>query len=416
MKYKRILYLQHAESIGGSAISLYLTLKELDRSRFEPIVGMIRPTMVMRKLYEDIGVHTVEMSDVTTYEHTTGAYWRYTNPIHWLGRWRQRSNIGRGAAATLKHVKSVQPDLVHLNSVVLLPSAVGLSRTDIPFLWHIREHPVAGLFRRRLSFIRNKLLRLDAELLFLSKADRVAWLNGGEKGTIFPNYVDLDVFSAVGGRTSARCQLGLSTEVPVVLFVGGFTPIKGIIIFLSAMRLVRKRFPSLRVIMPIPQPVKISKLPPDVRMARWLLPHLGLGTHYQRTAALMGAPDLAPCLQLLEPTTNIASLYVACDVLAFPHSRPHFARPVIEAAAAGRPSVASNLPGIQELILPGKTGLIVAPNDFESLANAICSLFDQPTLMEKMGKAAFDHAKKRFAVRPAVKKLQDIYSRILTSR
>ena len=104
---KRILYIQHAGALGGSAISLRLTLQALNRERFSPIVGLVRPSETMHSLYADIDVPTIDMPDITTYEHTTGFHWGYMNPAHWIARLWQRCCVARGAEATIKYIKKV---------------------------------------------------------------------------------------------------------------------------------------------------------------------------------------------------------------------------------------------------------------------------------------------------------------------
>jgi glycosyltransferase involved in cell wall biosynthesis len=55
---------------------------------------------------------------------------------------------------------------------------------------------------------------------------------------------------------------------------------------------------------------------------------------------------------------------------------------LVEAMAMGRPVVASNLPGIRELVVDGETGLLAEPRDPASLARALTRLVDEPELAE----------------------------------
>ena len=47
---------------------------------------------------------------------------------------------------------------------------------------------------------------------------------------------------------------------------------------------------------------------------------------------------------------------------------------LLEAAACGRPLVATDVPGCREVARPGKTGLLVPPDNPEALANALAAL------------------------------------------
>ena len=53
----------------------------------------------------------------------------------------------------------------------------------------------------------------------------------------------------------------------------------------------------------------------------------------------------------------------ACDLLVFPATTNHFARPIVEAGAMGKPVVASRFPIIEELVKNGETGFSFRPEN-----------------------------------------------------
>ncbi|HXI83741.1 MAG TPA: glycosyltransferase family 4 protein [Verrucomicrobiae bacterium] len=61
---------------------------------------------------------------------------------------------------------------------------------------------------------------------------------------------------------------------------------------------------------------------------------------------------------------------------------------VIEAAACGTPTVASNSPGLRESVRDGETGILVPHGDVEALRNKVSGLFADTALRETMGTAA----------------------------
>ncbi len=61
---------------------------------------------------------------------------------------------------------------------------------------------------------------------------------------------------------------------------------------------------------------------------------------------------------------------------------------VLEAAACGTPTVASDSPGLRDSVRDGETGLLVPHEDEEALAGAIAGLIDEPARREAMGRAA----------------------------
>jgi glycosyltransferase involved in cell wall biosynthesis len=69
---------------------------------------------------------------------------------------------------------------------------------------------------------------------------------------------------------------------------------------------------------------------------------------------------------------------------------------LIEAAACGRPSVATRAGGIPEVVRHEETGLLIAAGDEEALADALLRLKD-PALRARLGKAAHAHWQAHFA-------------------
>ena len=65
---------------------------------------------------------------------------------------------------------------------------------------------------------------------------------------------------------------------------------------------------------------------------------------------------------------------------------------VVEAAACGTPSVASDAPGLRESVRAGQTGVLVAHADVAALAAAIAALVADPERRDAMGRAARDFA------------------------
>jgi len=60
---------------------------------------------------------------------------------------------------------------------------------------------------------------------------------------------------------------------------------------------------------------------------------------------------------------DIASVWARCQVAILPSYREGLPKALLEAAACGRPLVASDVPGCREIVRPGKTGLLVPPRD-----------------------------------------------------
>jgi glycosyltransferase involved in cell wall biosynthesis len=84
---------------------------------------------------------------------------------------------------------------------------------------------------------------------------------------------------------------------------------------------------------------------------------------------------------------------------------------VIEAMRAGLAIVASDLPGLREMIEPGEHGLLV-PNDPAALASAVCRLIDSPELRGRLGQAARRRYEHSFESSRMADQILALYARV----
>jgi glycosyltransferase involved in cell wall biosynthesis len=248
------------------------------------------------------------------------------------------------------------------------------------------------------------------ELVFISQADRQAWV-GGERGLVIPNFVDFARFDRAIDGGAIRRRLGIAADAPVLLYLGGWSPIKGIFPLLQALAALRDRVPGVRCLMPGSVYAQSGSL--AARTARALLPLVGSGTVSQRIRGEIERLGVGDLLVPLPFADDVAPLFAASDAVVFPATAPHFARPAVEAAAMALPTVASWLPGLEELVEDGETGLLVPPGDPAALADALACLLADGDLRRRMGEAAYRAARARFSAAPAVQRLMSVYDRLL---
>ena len=75
---------------------------------------------------------------------------------------------------------------------------------------------------------------------------------------------------------------------------------------------------------------------------------------------------------------------------------------LLEAAASGCAVITTEHPGCRDAIVPGETGMLVAPKDIPSLINTLASLLSDRDLMESMGKAGRQLVVQRFCITKVV--------------
>ena len=80
---------------------------------------------------------------------------------------------------------------------------------------------------------------------------------------------------------------------------------------------------------------------------------------------------------------NIEYYYSNCDILVHPSGLDAFPSAILEAGASAKPVVATNVGGIPEIIIDGKTGFIT--NNLNDFSNYVEKLMENSELSEKMG-------------------------------
>ncbi|HYB44423.1 MAG TPA: glycosyltransferase family 4 protein [Candidatus Methylomirabilis sp.] len=176
-----------------------------------------------------------------------------------------------------------------------------------------------------------------------------------------------------------RRRLGLETG-RIALYVGKLSPGKGAADLLGAARRV------------------VSALP-DVRFV----------------VAGEGELPAEPFLRRLGPLPNrdVHALYPLADVVVVPSVIPDaLSRVILEAMSAARPVVATRVGGTPELILDGKTGLLVERGDPEGLAAAILSLLRDESRRASLGAAARRHLESLAGAGGSLDRLLDVYAEV----
>jgi phosphatidylinositol alpha-1,6-mannosyltransferase len=108
--------------------------------------------------------------------------------------------------------------------------------------------------------------------------------------------------------------------------------------------------------------------------------------------------------------TEIAEAYDEADVFIMPTiadviDREGFGTVYLEAAAHGLPSIASKLPGVDEAVLDGQTGLLVPDGDIEALKAAIVRLWKNPEECQRLGQVGQRRVFEEFVAEKQFEKL-----------
>lgn len=111
--------------------------------------------------------------------------------------------------------------------------------------------------------------------------------------------------------------------------------------------------------------------------------------------------------------TNIQSWIAALDVLFFPSLSEGFPTTLLQAMQSSVPVIASELPGIREIITNGKNGLLRNPKDFNGFADAIIEVLSNEERSKYFAQNGLKSCEDFYAGK-MVKKYMDLYQKMIT--
>mmetsp|Transcript_18109 Transcript_18109/g.22313 ORF Transcript_18109/g.22313 Transcript_18109/m.22313 type:complete len:630 (-) Transcript_18109:2505-4394(-) len=127
--------------------------------------------------------------------------------------------------------------------------------------------------------------------------------------------------------------------------------------------------------------------------------------------------EMAPCergqypFTLMDIQAEVTRFYMAADVVVVPSLNEVLPLVICEAMAFKKPVVCSNIDAIPEAVTDGVEGLLVAPGDPDSLADAILKVYDDPSLRIKMGEAGRRRVEHQFCYNGMCDRWQDLIDR-----
>jgi D-inositol-3-phosphate glycosyltransferase len=220
----------------------------------------------------------------------------------------------------------------------------------------------------------SEIARAAASVVVWTDDEKEAVVNycgvDSDNVSVIPPGVDLSRFHPMSQRQS-RDYLGYGPEKNI-LFVGRLEPLKGIDnLFRAVASLENLKFITLSVVGGDGNSQEKTRLEALVKKMR-----LNQTVHF-----------LGPI-----PQEELPIHYNAADVCVLPSYYESFGLAALEAAACGKPVVASEVGGLPAIVNDGVTGYLVPPKRMDVIAERLCELLEDDLLRVHMGTAARIHA------------------------
>lgn len=118
------------------------------------------------------------------------------------------------------------------------------------------------------------------------------------------------------------------------------------------------------------------------------------------------------------PNTTIYEFIQQHHIMVMPSvmDSESFGVAALEAAACGRPVIASNIGGVPEVVVDGKTGILVPPQDIQKLSEAIINLAKDAKKREEMGQTGHRFVKEKYSWERSLDLMCDLYERLIREK
>jgi len=350
----------------------------------------------MARAARDAGYEVHVLTNVNQHGHIIQNENFHLHPL----QWRRGSLHPADLIAIIRQIRglyrALRPDIAH--HVALQPAVIGsLAALGLPM---VSLNALAGLgyaFSSTDAKARMVRIVLAALLRRLLNRKRVAVLvqNPDDRAMMETLGVSGDrIFLIPGsGVDTEHLQPLPEPDGPItVAYVGRLLEDKGLRTLVAASALLNERGRPVRVLIAgEPDPANPTSVLAE-EIERW---------RARRDLSLLGY------------VADIRQVWAAAHIAVLPSRREGLPKSLLEAAACGRPMIASDVPGCREIVRPGIDGLLVPPDDAAALADAIERLASDAELRRKFSVAARHLAEEEYSSALIGRQIVALYDRLI---
>jgi glycosyltransferase involved in cell wall biosynthesis len=372
-KPARVVFCIDGMQIGGTELNAFRTAERLDPARFQVSVVSLQEEGPLLSRYREQGIAVLSLP---------------IGRLHGTRALRQGVRLAR-------YLSAQRVDIVHSHDVYNNIFSTAWARmAGTPVIIASRRW-WDGIPRKSLGVVNRYAYRF-ADCVVANSA-RVADLLVTDdrvpaaRVVVVPNFVDDSAFTPLS--EFQREQFLAAVEVPlasvVIGCIAGLRPIKDHETLIRAIAILRARWPLLRLVL------------------------VGVGETRSLLEGLVRQLGLADVVRFAGARPNEPNLHHLFDISVLSSLSEAFPNTIVEAMAAGRPTVATRVGGVMDAVVDGETGTLVPPRDPACLANAIEHLLLHPEQRQAMGAAAQRRARARFHAASVLPALESLYDRLL---
>jgi glycosyltransferase involved in cell wall biosynthesis len=194
---------------------------------------------------------------------------------------------------------------------------------------------------------------------------------------------------ASSSASSVRSRLVIERNAFLAVLVATLRPEKDPGLFVRAVQLAHKSEPRVRGVI------------------------VGGGPESDRVKALVGESAI---VRMTGPRSDVPDILRAADVVCLSSTAEGLPMVLLEAMAAGKPIVATEIGGVAEAVKNDRTGILVPVGDVQAFAGALVRLAGDAELAVRMGQAGRERHRTPFSLERMIDAYADVLDRMLVTR
>jgi glycosyltransferase involved in cell wall biosynthesis len=209
--------------------------------------------------------------------------------------------------------------------------------------------------------------------------------------TAVQNAIDCDSYCVPEQRDPSRAEFGLIPESFVIGYAGRIESMKRLDLLLEGFATVVAQHPQARLML------------------------IGEGEQRQKLKAFAASLGISHVVIWTGFRQDIPRLLAAMDVYVQASVNEGLSLSILEAMAAGKAIVATDVGGAQEVLTHQETGILITPGSSSAIALAIADLLNHPQKRARLAASAKDHVAQEFGVERMVEGYRRVYEHLVSS-
>jgi glycosyltransferase involved in cell wall biosynthesis len=296
-------------------------------------------------------------------------------------------------------LKREKPDIVHTHSSKAgIIGRIAAKLAGVKIIIHTIHgygfNETQKLFIKRFYTFLEKICALFSDkLIVVTKEDikKGLYYKIAEKDKFVLIRAGIDTIFYKGFIQSPnfRETLGIGADIKIIVTIGPFKPQKNLKDFIKAASLVASRFKNIMFLI------------------------VGDGPQRKELETLIEKLNLKDKILMLGWRTDIAEILKVSDIFVLTSLWEGLPCSIIEAMCCVKPVVANSVDGVKEIVVDGKNGFLVEPNNYVKTAEKIIYLLSNRIDLKNLGEGAYNSIGQEYNINHNLKQHEELYLKLL---